>query len=96
MTEYAKGGIIRSKRLIGTGPDPCDCLIPLAHCAGPSRVVAELVGFPSETDGITIAVGAPGSPTTSVTVEYPMRMVDQQMIALREHAIQVSMQRRSY
>lgn len=55
---------------------------------GPA-VMAEVIGIPSEANGIHIAVGPPGSPTSVFGLEYPMRMVDQQMIALRERAIQI-------
>lgn len=57
-------------------------------------ITAEVIGLPSEADGIMIAVGPPGAPTSVFGLEYPMRMVDQQMVALRELAIQVHQQRR--
>jgi hypothetical protein len=59
-----------------------------------SGTVAEVVGEPSEANGITIAVGPPGSVTAVFGLEYPMRMVDRQMIALRERAIQIMEERR--
>lgn len=55
----------------------------------PAAVVAEVIGEPCEANGIHIAIGPPGAPTSIVGIEYPMRMVDQQMIALRERAIQM-------
>jgi hypothetical protein len=59
-----------------------------------SALVAESIGQPSEASGIHIAIGPPGSPTSVVGIEYPMRMVDQQMIVLRERAIQAYEERR--
>lgn len=50
---------------------------------------AEVIGTPSEAEGITVAVGLPGLPATGVVrVEYPMRMVDPYMVNLiqRLHA----------
>jgi hypothetical protein len=48
--------------------------------------VAEVVGTPSEVDGITIVAGPPGNPHTMVTVHYPMRMSDDQLKLLIQAA----------
>lgn len=78
--------------------DESDVVAPLqaaqAATDGDKPVTAELIGQPSEMNGVHIAIGPPGSPTSVVGIEYPMRMVDQEMIALRERAIQIHQERR--
>ena len=44
---------------------------------------AEVVGTPSEADGVTVAIGiGDQGPTGIVRIEYPMRMVDPASVLL--------------
>lgn len=44
---------------------------------------AEVVGTPSEADGVTVAIGiGDQGPTGVVRVEYPMRMIDHASVLL--------------